>query len=439
MTLIGLLTGVLVCIALLSTHSTLRYATRYLFTQRERSASPPPAPDGVAAEDYFSAVLEASGGARLLAGNRMTLLNDGPETFDAMLAAIDQAQNHVNFESFIFGDGEVGQRFAATLTRKAAAGVQINILYDAVGSIGIDDEFLAQLRDAGIKVKAFQSIMDLRLWRFNQRDHRKILVVDGLVGFIGGVNISASYLDRSKPDQSGAAISREDKGWRDIHTRVEGPVVAEMQRLFLHTWLNTGCRTNANVRYFPSIPSAGSVRAAMVATDRLDVESRVLDSQIAAVQIARKNVWITQAYFVPHLEFVDSLVVSAQRGVDVRILLPSFTDSSIVLHASQAHFEELLQAGVRLYQYQPALLHAKAMVVDGIWATVGSSNIDLRSLELNNEANVVVVDAAFAEQMQYLFLADQARSKQVEPAQWASRSVWQRLTERASLLLKYWL
>ena len=435
LTLLGLLIGALLCTALLSTHSTLRYATRYLFTKRDRSESLRQAPDNVTAVDYFSAVSEATGGARLVADNKATLLNNGPETFEAMLEAIDQAHNHINFESYILGDGEVGQRFAAALIRKAAAGVQINILYDAVGSIGIGDDFLRELTDAGIKVKAFQSIMDLRLWRFNQRDHRKILVVDGLIGFIGGVNISADYLDRTDDGE----LSREEKGWRDIHTRLEGPVVAELQRIFLHTWLNTGCRTNPNVRYFPAIPPAESMLAAIIAADRLDVESRILDTQIAAVQIARKNVWITQAYFVPHLEFVQSLTECAQRGVDVRILLPSFTDSCLVLYASHAHYEALLQAGVKLYHYQPALLHAKAMVVDGIWATVGSSNIDLRSLELNNEANVVVVDAGFAQEMEQIFLADQAHSTQIEPAEWPNRSLSRRLAERLALLLKYWL
>ncbi len=438
LTILGLLAAALVCVALLSTHSTLRYAARYLFTRREGSECLPPAPDDVAAVDYFSAVLEASGGARLIAGSKITLLNDGPETFAAMLAAIEQARNHVNFETYTLGDGEVGQRFATALIRKAAAGVQVNLLYDAVGSLGIDNDFLRQLRDAGITVKAFQTIMDLRLWRFNQRDHRKILVVDGSIGFIGGVNISADYLDQSVP-AAGAEISREDKGWRDIHTRIEGPVVAELQRTFLHTWLNAGCRTDANVRYFPDIMPAGAMCAAIIVADRLDVESRILDSQIAAVQIAKQKVWITQAYFVPHLEFVDALAASARRGVDVRILLPGFTDSALVLHASHAHFAALLQAGVKLFQYQPALLHAKAMVVDGIWATVGSSNIDLRSLELNNEANVVVVDAAFAAAMEQLFVTDQAHSKQVVPAEWASRSLWLRLAERCALLLKYWL
>ena len=443
-----LLAAVLVCLALLSTHSTLRYATRYLFTQRDSTECLSPAPDGVAAADYFSAVTQATGGACLVAGNKVTLLNDGPQTFDAMLAAIDQAQNHVNFESYIFDDKKVGQRFAAALIRKAAAGVQINILYDAVGSIGISSDFLREMTDAGIQVKAFQSIMDLRLWRFNQRDHRKILVVDGLIGFIGGVNICTDYLDQSERCQTeldetkatdSGVLDREERGWRDIHTRLDGPVVAELQRIFLHSWLNAGCRTNASVRYFPTIPLAGSMCAAIVATDRLDVESRILDTQIGAIQIAQHNVWITQAYFVPHLEYMQSLIASAQRGVDVRILLPGFTDSSLVLYASHAHYAALLQAGVKLYHFEASLLHAKAMVVDGTWATVGSSNIDLRSLELNNEANVVVVNAAFAKQMQQLFLEDQARSSLVEPAEWSSRGVLQRLQERCALLLKYWL
>lgn len=453
LTLLLLLAAVLVCIALTSTHSTLRYATRFLFTQRESPQFQPAVPDGVAAAEYFAKVAQATGGARLVTGNKVSLLNDGPQTFDSMIAAINQAQNHVNLESYIFDDKKVGRRFGAALIRKAAAGVQINILYDAFGCIGISDDFLRELTDAGIQLKPFQSIMDLRLWRFNQRDHRKILVVDGVVGFIGGINICTDYLDQNQRDPGehkhtdldatrpagSAGLASEARGWRDIHTRIEGPVVAELQRIFLHTWLNAGCQTNANVRYFPVLNTAGTTAAAIVATDRLDVESRILDTQIGAIQIAQHTVWITQAYFVPHMEFIQSLIACARRGVDVRILLPDFTDSWLVLHASHAHYAALLQAGVKIYHYQPRLLHAKAMVVDGLWATVGSSNVDLRSLELNNEANVVVVDVAFARQMEQLFLKDQAHSTLIRPATWANRGVLPRLQERFALLLKYWL
>ena len=434
---VTVLAAIIGFVNLISERSTLLYATQFILGGRDAETAGRLSFPSSSAEERFARVQESYGGAPLISGNRVTLLKDGPATYDAMWKAVESAKNHVNLETYIIKDDGAGQAFAERLKRRASAGVEVNLLYDRYGSLDTSGEFFSDLEDGGVRVRGFQDIMEARIWRIHQRDHRKLLIVDGHTAFIGGINISDEYLlDSSLEPGEEQGL---EYGWRDTHARVEGPVVGEMQRLFLETWLNAGARTTAMVHYFPPLDHAGNDTVGLIYADRFDTESRILDSYIGAIKNARERIWITQAYFVPHFEFVQSLIDAVQAGVDVRVITPAFTDIAMVLYASQAHYEPLLESGVRICEMETALLHAKTAVIDGMWSTVGSSNLDIRSLEHNHEANIVVIGAKFASELEAMFEEDEQGCRPVSLDRWRDRGLRQRLKERASLMMKYWL
>ncbi len=425
-------------LGVLSTHSSMRLLARRLFSGREVGASVTPSVTGENSVERFCGLHESASGVPISYGNSVELLLDGPGTYREMLSAIRTARDHVHLQSYTFIDGEAAQQFVELLIEKASNGVTVKIIFDALGSFEISRELIQQLRGAGVQVRSFQRSLDLRFWRMHQRDHRKMLVVDGRIGFVGGINITDEYLsENSAFDRSHQA--REQRGWHDIHALTRGPIVAELQRLFLAVWMNMGRDPALDNCLFPKPESAGSCLASIVASDRLDSESRIVDGQIAAIQAATQTVFITHAYFVPPREFVDALTAAAGRGVDVQLILPSFSDNPPALYASRAHFTELLNAGIRLFQFMPAMLHSKTMVIDTLWSTLGSSNLDIRSLEHNNEANLVVIDADLAQKMTQRFKDDLEHSEEILLDNWMNRSVVQRIKERLALVLKYWL
>jgi len=379
----------------------------------------------------------------LVAGNRVQLLHDGPATYDAMFAAIRAARDHINMETYILEDDEIGQRFASALIAKQRAGVQVNLIVDGVGTLATPSAFFDRLKEAGIPVVAFNPVNPLEAkagWDVNQRDHRKLLVVDGRIAFLGGINISSVYsggsrLARSKPDPSAA----DRLPWRDTDLSVEGPVVAEFQKLFIETWTKQKGPPLARRDYYPPLKRAGDEVVHALGASPDDAYSAIYATLISAIDSAQTEVWLTNAYFVPDPQLIDALRRAVARRVDVRVVLPSATDSALVLNAARSHYAELLDAGVRLYERQDALLHAKTAVIDGVWSTIGSTNLDWRSFLHNQELNAVVLGSGFGTRMRAAFGTDVAASREITREAWARRNPLQRAKEAFARLWQYWL
>jgi cardiolipin synthase len=369
----------------------------------------------------------------LVVGNKVTLLLDGPATYRAMFAAMRQARETINIEFYIIQDDEVGREFAAIITERRAAGVEVNVIYDAIGSLRTDRAYFDRLREAGVRVVAFHPISGViarKPWKLNHRDHRKQVIVDGRTVIMGGLNIDDVYARSSREAGSGASSAgsgssgaKEQKkgGWRDTAVQIDGPVVAEFQRLFLQTWEKQKGEPLASSRYFPPVTPAGKDVVRAIGSTPDDTFSRSYLTFIAALTHAQKEVFITNAYFVPDPQLVTALVEAAQRGVDVRLILPSTTDSRAAAYAAHSHYEELLRAGVKIYERKGALLHAKTAVIDGVWSRVGSSNLDWRSAVDNDELDAVIVSREFAAQLLRTFAFDAAESEQIHLEAWLNR------------------
>lgn len=387
----------------------------------------------------IAALEEAATGKPLIAGNKVTLLYDGPQTMEAMIAAINAAKDHINLETYIFDQDELGIRFADMLIARQRAGVQVNIIYDSVGTIGTPQAFFTRMRDAGIRLLAFNPVNPLKLkgpWEPNNRDHRKILVVDGLVAFTGGVNISSTYanssLFRSKTRRE------TNVGWRDTHIKIEGPAVAALQWIFLDTWMGEKSPDLSDSNFFPPLKEAGDKLVRVLASEP-DGDHDIYKAYILAIQEAKKTVHITCAYFVPDQQILQALSDAARRGVDVKIILPGVTDSGLVFHATQSFYTEMLNNGIRIYQLQIAVLHAKTAVVDQVWATVGSTNIDTRSFLHNNEINVVVFGGEFGTAMENAFMEDLRYSVEMTIDKWKQRPLSNKFKEWLARRFEYWL
>lgn len=412
--------------------STSQSASRSTTTLQNVAAAPDP--------HTLAAFEEVVTGSPLIEGNKVTLLFDGPETMTAMIAAIEHAKSTINFETYIFDQDLLGQRFADLLIEKQLAGVQVNIIYDSVGSIGTPSDFFERMRATGIKLIEFNPVNPLRRfghWQLNHRDHRKILVVDGKVGFAGGVNISAAYanssLFRSKRHADAGTI-----GWRDTHVMIEGPAVASLQLLFLKTWEDQGSEDLPDLDYFPTLSNAGN-KAVHILGSQPGGDYAIYKAYILAIQQARHSIHITTPYFAPDRQLVNALIAAAERGVDVTMILPSVSDIGLVFQAGRSFYTQLLRAGIHIYQLQIAVLHAKTAIIDSIWSTVGSTNLDIRSFLHNDEANVIVIDEEFGREMEKAFQDDLLDSYQITLDQWQQRPFSERLREWIARSMEYWL
>ena len=375
----------------------------------------------------------------VLAGNQVTLLFDGPQTMAAMETAILSAKHSIHLETYIFDQDPLGQHFADLLVQRQRAGVTTRIIYDSVGTLGTPDAFFDRLREAGIALQAFNPVNPFKLrgpWQPNNRDHRKILVVDGSVAFTGGVNISQSYANSSMFHARHAA--RSAIGWRDTHLQIEGPAVAELQAVFLQNWNAHANTAVMDAALFPPLPVAGPTHVRVLASEPRG-QMEIYSAYLAAIRAAQRRIYITCAYFVPDDTLLQSLLQAAARGVDVKIILPGEQEGGMVFYAGHAFFEPMLEGGVRLYQMHQAVLHAKTAVVDGHWSTVGSTNMDTRSFWHNSEINVIVIDDAFGSAMEAAFAADLRNADPVLLAQWRQRPWSQRLKEWAALQFAFWL
>ena len=375
----------------------------------------------------------------LVIGNKVELLVDGPETYNSMIEAIENARDHINIEIFTIDDDEVGRRFSELLIDKQRSGVQINIIYDSYGSINTPKPFFDQLEEAGIRVLEYNPVNPLavsRSWNINRRDHRKLLIIDGNISFLGGINISSVY---SSGSFGKSKSSRDNQPWRDTHLRITGPVVREFQKLFMSSWFEQKGEALVPKVYFPYPVSDGNEIVRAISSTPEKLYNQIHSILLSVINNAKSTILLTNAYFIPDLHLLDALKDAAQRGVDVRLLLPEKTDSIIVLYASRSYYDELLSAGVKIYTRQDALLHAKTALVDGVWSTIGSTNLDRRSLHFNQELNAIIIGKYFGDQMHSLFNKDLRFSKLITLEDWRNRSTSTRLKEKMARLWAWWL
>jgi cardiolipin synthase len=350
----------------------------------------------------------------VLDGNRVRVFFRGPETFEAMRAAIDAAQREVLIESYIFKDDATGRSLLETLGRAVARGVTVRVLADAFGSIATRRAFWKEMRSQGIEVRLFNPLFPhLLLQPF--RDHRKILVIDAITAFTGGMNIGDEY---------GSSLSAHGGPWRDTHVQVAGPAAWAMAIVFTEAWHAAG---GSPVVLGPLEPQTGGVAALVLNSRPFRGTGEIASSLAAMVAAARQRIWITNAYFAPRRRAVDLLGQAAARGVDVRLLLPGRSDVSLVRHAGHGHYAALLARGVRIFEYQAAVLHAKTVVADDFLSIAGSSNLDFRSFHFNAECNVVLFGSDTALCFTEAFEKDLEKSVEITPAQWARRTTLHRI------------
>jgi len=377
------------------------------------------------------ALEQAIVGSPLILGNKVTLLQDGAATYPAMFAAIRNARDHINLESYIIEDDEIGQQFADLLLEQQNRGVQVNIIHDSFGGINTPKTYFERLAQAGVALLEFNPINPLATkapWLINNRDHRKLLIVDGRTAFIGGINISSVYSSGSAARRSGNAADH-NVAWRDTDLQLEGPVVGELQKLFLQTWEKQHGAPLAARDYFPALTTRGSDIVRAIGSTPDDPYSLIYLTLISAIGNAEKQVYLTNAYFVPDPQLLKSLTDAAARGVDVRLVLPSHSDSEVVFQAGRSHYAGLLESGVRLYEREGALLHSKTAVIDGVWSTVGSTNLDWRSFLDNDEINAVIIGREFGQKMQAMFAKDIETSREIDLESWSRRPLSFRFKE----------
>jgi cardiolipin synthase len=366
-------------------------------------------------------------GPALRDGNRVEDLQNGDEIFPAMLAAIRSARMTITFETYIYWSGEVGKKFAEALAERARSGVKVHVLLDWVGSASMDDDLLAIMEAAAVEVKRYHPLRWYNLSRMNNRTHRKLLVVDGAIGFTGGVGIADHWLGHAQ----------DAKHWRDSHYRLEGPAVAQMQAAFMDNWMKTSGAVLHGEGYFPKATAPGEALAQVFKSSPGEGSESVRLMYLLSIASARKKLRIAAAYFVPDDLSLLTLVAARKRGVEIEIVLPGTkTDTRITASASRSRWGDLLRAGVEIYEYQPTMFHCKVMIVDDIWTSVGSTNFDSRSFRLNDEANLNVFDRDFALAQIQAFEDDRSKSRRVTLEMWQGRSWTEKAVERAAGLLR---
>lgn len=381
------------------------------------------------------AVEESVTESPMTVGNRVTLLPDGLSSFKAIFAAIRNARHQVNLEYFIFEDVESdGQTLGDLLIEQHRNGVEINVIYDAISYANTPQAFIDRLEQAGINMVEFNPLNPIDATDSpNDRDHRKILVADGQIAILGGVNLSQSY--QSSPLSGASPIDpKSHQFWSDTDVEIEGPVVAEIQKLFLETWQR---------QKGPPILAAGALPQPTVPGDQImrvigsgpdEPLPRYYATLLSAIRYAEKRVWLATGYFVPTGEEMRELVAAARRGVDVRLLLPGISDSQLALAVAHSNYEDLLEAGAKIYEIRDSYLHSKFAVIDGVWSSIGSSNIDHRSVLFNDEVDVVILGTDSARQFEGHFEAQQQKATAIDAGSWDDRPLQDRIGEGFSRL-----
>ena len=375
----------------------------------------------------FLQTMHALTGSALQGGNRIDLLENGDQIFPSMLAAIRAAKQTVNMEFYIYWDGEIARTFAELLAEKARAGVAVKVILDAVGSAPMSEEIIDFMRGNGVDLEWYHPIRWYTLSRVNHRTHRKLLIVDGRVGFTGGVGIADEWLGNAE----------DSNHWRETMVRVEGPAVTQMQFAFMDNWVKSRGEILTGLSYFPEIPPAGDRLAQVIKSSPSEGVSSVKLLYTISIVSAKQSILIANAYFIPDRDTIRALEGAVRRGVSVKVIVPGvWTDTPIVRQASRWHYEMLLRRGIRIFEYQKTMMHSKTMVVDGIWTTIGSSNFDDRSFRLNDEVNVNIYDEEIAAQMEEMYERDLERSVEIKLGRFKRRSLFARIKEAGARIVK---
>ena len=364
-------------------------------------------------------------GPPLREGNRVETLLNGDGIFPSMLEAISSAKQTINFETYIYWSGEIGKRFSAALAERARAGVKVNVLVDWLGSQKMDNDSIETMTQAGVDFRKYRPLRWYNLGRINNRTHRKLLVVDGRIGFTGGVGIADNWTGNAQ----------DPEHWRDNHYRLEGPAVAQMQAAFMDNWTQVSGSVLHGDTYFPAQKPSGPMYAQVFQSSSEGGSESMHLMYLLSIAAATKTIDLAMAYFVPDEVTSEALVSAIKRGVRVRLILPGhYIDADFVRSASRASWGPLLQAGALIYEYQPTMYHVKLLIVDGIWSSVGSTNFDPRSFRLNDEANLNVYDADFARLQTQTFDTDLKQARRITYEQWEARPWHEKLKERGAAL-----
>ncbi len=409
----------------------VRMATALLLTVTTGCAGVPPhleLPTLDIKQPAFAATLGAYTGTTVVGGNRIEILLNGAEIFPAKLALIRAARRTINYAQYVFEDGQPAEDVSAALAERCRAGIKVNVLLDAVGTLAMPAALREKMSSAGCRVESYRPLSPFTIDRVNYRNHRRILVVDGLVGVTGGSGTSGKW----------SGDGRQEGHWRDTDVLVEGPVIEQLQGAFAENWLEATGVAIGGPEYFPRrrLDSKGLIDAQIVRSSPAGGSTSMYTMFLLALASARHSIHITNPYFVPDEKMISTLVAAANRGVEVVLLIPGAIDHNLVRQASRSEFGRLLKSGVRIYEYRPALLHAKTMVVDGIWATVGSTNLDHRSFSLNEELNLAIYDTDTAQRLERVFDEDLGNSRRVMYEDWKNRSIASRFLELLAFPLK---
>ncbi len=367
-------------------------------------------------------------GPTVVGGNRVETLLNGDQIFPSMLQAIRSARQTITFETYIYWSAAIGKQFAEALAERARAGVKVHVLVDWLGGNKMDQTYMTMMKDAGVEFRKYRPLRWYNLHRLNNRSHRKLLVVDGRVGFTGGVGIAETWTGNGQ----------DPEHWRDSHFRVEGPVVAQMQSAFMDNWIKTTGAVLHGVEYYPALQPAGTDSAQLFSSSPSGGSESMALMYLLSITAAERSIYLSSAYFVPDELASKALTDALQRGVKVQIITPGkYADSEMVRRASRARWGPLLEAGAEMYEYQPTMYHCKVFIVDGLMVSVGSTNFDPRSFHLNDEASLNIYDAEFARAATEVFARDLAQSRRISHAEWLARPLREKLIERLASLFGF--
>jgi cardiolipin synthase len=386
----------------------------------------------VVGEPSFFRTIEAHTDAPIVGGNRIEVLLNGNETFPAMLRDIRAAKSTITFAQYLYEDGSIARKLAQAFAERGRAGVKVNILLDDHGSGSLPSDIIDTMKQGGCEVEFFRRIdaagivFPWKLVRYNYRSHRRVLVIDGRIGFTGGYGISDAW----------TGDGRTPEHWRDTNARIEGPLVRFLQAAFAESWLETTGIAIGGEEYFPRLETVGNVTGQIVKSSPTGGSFQNYMLFLLSINSAKTSIRITNPYFIPDDIMTEALVKAAARGVRVEILLPGEIDSQITYTASRSHYGPLLLGGISIYEYKASLMHAKTIVVDGVWATIGSTNFDNRSFALNQEINLTVYDRGIAQRLEQIFADDLKYSEPITYKEWHSRSLYERLMEMFAFPIK---
>jgi cardiolipin synthase len=384
-------------------------------------------PELTLGEPSYFPTQEAYAGAPIVGGNAVEILLNGEQIFPAIVSAIRSAKRTITYAQYYYEDGPVARDVAEAMAERCRAGIGANVLLDSFGSLNMPGEYVNLMRASGCHVAWFRPLSPLAIRRYNNRNHRRILVIDGRVGFTGGSGVSRKWMGNG----------RVAHHWRDTDVRLDGPVVEYLQAAFVENWLEATGMVLGGEDYFPrAIEPRGDVYVQVVRSTTGGATTAMYTTLLLALSSARRSVYITNPYFVLDEKMSDALLTTVRRGVQVVVLVPGAIDHNIVRQASRARFGEMLQAGIKIYEYTPALLHSKTMVIDGSWATIGSTNLDNRSLALTEELNVIIYDRGVARRFEQIFLDDVALSKEVTYEAWKKRGFAAKFLELLALPIR---